>query len=135
MIKDEIMTQEERDLLRRDLCGRLPYNTKVRYREFHRNGDDEDIVLNVYNSSKLLTGIEIYRIRPYLRPLSDMTEDEARVVDAMTNGVDMVGRESGFEWYGGAIDFLAEHHLDYRGLIKKGLALKAPDGMYDIKQI
>jgi hypothetical protein len=31
------------------------------------------------------------------------------------------------------IDWLNAHHFDYRGLIDKGLAIEAPEGMYNLK--
>ena len=62
-------------------------------------------------------------IKPYLRPMSSMTEDEGVELD---NTVIMGN-------YGDDADWLNAHHFDYRGLIKKGLALEAPEGMYKIE--
>ena len=51
------MTLEEKELLLKDLYPRLPYHPKVKYTHYHKNGDDEDIVLNVYNAHELLVGM------------------------------------------------------------------------------
>lgn len=123
------MTQEEKQLLVKDLCARLPYNPKVKYKHYHKNGDDEDIVLNVYNAHKLLVGMDIYHVKPYLRPMSSMTNEENTWADAdysynkLTYGIDYA-----IVCY---VDYLYSIHVDCHGLIPKGLALEAPEGMYD----
>jgi hypothetical protein len=143
------MTQEEKSILLRDLCGRLPYNVKVKHAHFHKNGEDADIVLNTYNAHKLLNGMSIYAIRPYLRPMASITEDEKnelkRIYDA--EQVDNIGIYFSegctleeycslitFAMCGFVADWLNAHHFDYNGLIAKNLALVAPEGMYEIKQ-
>ena len=150
------MTQDEKQLLLKDLCSRLPYNPKMKYAHYHKNGDDEDIVLNVYNAHKLLVGMDIYHIKPYLRPMSSMTAEEvneyARAVckfDKKIFGYKIKSNQIKFSISDGEIpkeiifyfkqiysiehlDFILKHHFDYRGLIEKGLALEAPDGMYKI---
>ena len=78
---------------------------------------------------------------PYLRPMSSMTEEEKdKLYTAMdwygridengnvdTKGQDKVYRETFYDY----TDWLNAHHFDYRGLIEKGLALEAPEGMYN----
>ena len=63
-------------------------------------------------------------VKPYLRPFSSMTEEEDRLVDRYFTytGYD--------DW--AYVDWLNKHHFDYRGLIEDGLALEAPDGMYNV---
>ena len=69
------MTQEEKDLLLKDLCVRLPYNVIVRC--YFVDGGGEE-VLDTVDISDILYDKEsefpIYK--PYLRPVSSMTEDE-----------------------------------------------------------
>ncbi len=128
---DRTMTQEEKQLLLKDLCSRLPYNPKVKYAHYHKNGDDENIVLNIYNAHKLLVGMDIYHIKPYLRPMSSMTEEEKEYYDSITYTED----ETHFKgvWCNIVVDWLNAHHFDYIGLIEKELALEAPEGMYKME--
>ena len=133
------MTQENKELLLKDLCARVYYQIKVLY-----NGNVKEIqyVEPLYNEVKLLdTGnytIDISDIKPYLRPLGSMTDEEreeyrkfsyygAAGVRPYTHG-DFVAVPS-FE----KMDWLNSHYFDYRGLIPKGLALPAPEGMYNFK--
>lgn len=115
------MTQEHKQLLLKDLCARLPYGVKVELTKYKQKCllcgiDGEDLYLNIDSDPFSLRDFDI---KPYLRPMSSMTEEEKK--EAMTlNFIDMFGY----------IDFLLEHHFDYRGLIEKGLALEAPEDMY-----
>ena len=110
------MTQEDKELLLRDLCARLPYEVKVTFAGY--SGRDDCVLnaqqLNIYN-------IEYLRLKPYLRQMSSMTEDE--------NEEYIKRNLYGFHW--DFVDWCNSKHLDYRGLINKGLALEAPEGMYN----
>ena len=103
------MEQEKKQLLLKDLCARLPYEVYV-------SNEKETFVLSV--KSNVLT-IIANGFKPYLRPMSSMTEDEEDELNSARMGN-----------YGEDVDWLNEHHLDYRGLIPMGLAIEAPDGMY-----
>ena len=123
------MTQEEKQLLLKDLCARLPYGVYVHIR--YNTGEpcygkltSQDI--QWFIDSK----IEI--VKPYLRPMSSMTEEEQRMLDSMCDGVEMVSRLSGLKMFNKAFDWLNANHFDYRGLIPMGLALEAKEGMYPI---
>ena len=61
-------------------------------------------------------------IKPYLRPMSSMTNEEKTYYFAINENPVT------------CIDWLNSHHFDYRGLIEKNLAINAPDDMYSIKQ-
>jgi len=72
----------------------------------------------------------IWENKPYLRPMSSMTEEESREYNSFSLGEDWVSNP-----YMGVpafhvLDWLNSRHFDYRGLIEKGLALEAPNGMY-----
>ena len=130
------MTQEDKILLLKDLSARLPYGVKV---NVFRNGsklkvysifDCETVYLKVGDDAIRGWNEKIEEVRPYLRPMSSMTEDEQRTLDSMCYGVEMVSRLSGLKMFDKAFDWLNAHHFDYRGLIEKGLALEAPEGMY-----
>ena len=77
---------------------------------------------------------------PYLRPMSSMTEEEkSEFQNKFCYGWNYK-EESIWDFFNhhkiyGAdavllIDWLNAHHFDYRGLIPKGLAIEAPEGMY-----
>lgn len=117
------MTQEEKELLLKDLCARLPYGVKLRY--------VEDLV--VKKESHIITLNNIYLehiingdadIKPYLRSMSSMTWDEKFEHDAIINSDNVL------ENHLRDIDWLNAHYFDYRGLIPMGLALEAPEGLY-----
>ena len=156
------MTQEEKDLLLKDLCSRLPYG--VRYRHFTWNDEygetyiaaqiysinTDGYVKNCYDDET----VYIDNVRPYLFPLSSMTEEEAKELSILYGIKDILSInitdeyidfkiDDGFcsferktIWYNEIIsstetfDWLNKNHFDYRGLIEKGLALEAPEEMY-----
>ena len=135
-----IMTTEEKQLLLKDLCGRLPYGV---IQVFEDNEyppcaiigyDGEDFIDEEGWTHRL------GEFKPYLRPMSSMTEEERdELYTAMdwygeidengnvyTKGQEKVYRETFYEY----TDWLISHHFDFHGLIEKGLALEAPEGMY-----
>ena len=115
------MTQEEKELLLRDICMRLPYETM-----FHTEKYGEECLLSIdleYEKVNELYGIQ--EIKPYLRPMSSITKDERYEYNnlCIKNGSQDTVK---------SIDWLNAHHFDYRGLIKLGLAIEAPKNMYKI---
>ena len=140
------MKQEDRQLLLIDLCARLPYDIVV-----HCTDRDTDYkcLLTTDILHEIQNGHEYYDYKPYLRPMSSMTEDErckARdkfFADSDNYNIDDIGEilADTYQPYAsvytlsflrltGYIDWLNAHHFDYRGLIEKGLALEAPKRMY-----
>jgi len=134
------MTQEDGKLLLKDLCARLPYGAKCKINDY-----PEPYYLSgvthvgcYFNFGSVFESLE--DIKPYLRPLSSMTKEEAD--DFYNNGSGDVDNRTDvkglwcrndsvlFEDINYAIDWLNRNHFDYRGLIEKGLALVAPDDMY-----
>lgn len=138
------MTQEEKSLLLKDLCARLPYGVmadyvgeciKVKYVNPHL-----DMIYISYFGITKWEAIEV--IKPYLRPMSSMTSRELyevqniigkgveihdcfiSIVDSSINTFSYLELQAVFDWFN-------SHHFDYRGLIEKGLALEAYEGMYD----
>lgn len=127
------MTQEEKSLLLKDLCTRLPYNVIVRCYFVDGGGeevlDTTDIADLLYNEENS----EFQKYKPYLRPMSSMTEEERN--EYLSIKMQETERVALAEVYrpeaiSEIIDWLNKHHFDYRGLIEKGLALEAPKGMY-----
>ena len=140
------MTQEDKDLLFKDLCARLPYGVKCK--DWTHDENDEPIdtirILGVMDSEtkcykyrRIYAEHDISRIKPYLRPMSNMTKEEEEYalytwgLEELCNGIDFLYDNNmmfGSAWE--FVDWLNEHHFDYRGLIEKGLALEAPKDMY-----
>ena len=137
------MKQEDKDLLLKDLCGRLPYGVKVKYAiptllvsvknptllVSVRNDSDGIKVITEDTYIKYIYNIE--DIKPYLRPMESMTDEEEKEyinIDNRSYTCPMIyAHIPALE----RIDWLNAHHFDYRGLIEKGLALEAPEGMYN----
>lgn len=124
------MAQEDKELLVKDLCARLPYGVKIL--DIPSNVVGKLFLISTTDTVQYETaddsGIQtLYNIKPYLRPMSSMTEDEQRTLDSMCNGVEMVSRLSGLKMFDKAFDWLNDSHFDYRGLIEKGLAIDATD--------
>lgn len=128
------MTQQDIELLLKDLCARLPYGVKVNYRGIIggiQYVDSYNEVCLAYPNNGYTVPIE--EIKPYLRPLSSMTEEEMLEINALPTGKDnILPNCSEFVWTPnhGMIDWLNSYNFDYRELIEKGLALEAPEEMY-----
>ena len=135
------MTQEDKELLLKDLCARLPYGVMM--------GNRKD------NTSYRLTGHDIedaefdddFDDLPYLRPMSSMTDEERKelkfilreksfAIDCHNELIIYTNPEYDCDHYFSDFyevqDWLNAHYFDYRGLIEKGLAIEAPEGMYEV---
>lgn len=123
------MTQEEQ-LLLQDLCARIPYSQIVNI-----DGEIKKLIAisNTFIHFTDLTDddldgvydLDYCVVKPYLRPMSNMTEDEK-----IEYKQKQINYEFGYFDTYASIDWLNAHHFDYRRLIERGLALKAPKGMY-----
>ena len=129
------MTKEDKNLLLRDLCARLPYGVKIKYHYKRENNvidevrelDFSDVETLKYNNEYPQDCWCEISWKPYLRPLSSMTEEEKKTLNNILEyqycSDDSCMCES--------TDWLNSHHFDYRGLIEKGLALPAKENMYN----
>ena len=124
------MTKEAKELLLKDLCARLTSYTGVLVDYIDESNVNE--VLNVYHiiGLKHYTGDDgLINIKPYLRPMSDMTEEEKRRYNNYKYWIEKGDIE---HCTINMVDWLIAHYFDYRGLIPIGLALEAPKDMYSI---
>jgi len=128
------MTEQDKQLLLKDLCARLPYGVKINiYDDYLGTTKDEE--LNVFHLDSTYS-IEYRKLRPYLRPMSSMTKEEKKKMQALyhenTQNVFKDPDEiRAYRFYDiSVVDWLNEHHFDYRNLIEKGLAIVAPEDMY-----
>ena len=114
------MTQEDKELLLKDLCARLPYEVKVK---FYDHWVDEYEIIPL--TAKLLSDtVYIGDIKPYLFPLSSMTEEQSKIYHELIRGMFGTSALINFE---ALEDFFNKNHIDYRGLIPMGLALDATE--------
>lgn len=138
------MIQEEKQLLLIDLCARLPYSPFVQLMEKFDDEDSEHF-REIHNLStydiELFNSGEISNIKPFLRPMSSMTEEESAELSNIIS-----------EWYDEELFYLTEEPFleyalqkinysinprlfdwlnkkmfDYRGLIPKGLAIEVTE--------
>lgn len=149
------MTQEDKELLLRDLCGRVPYSVKCNHLDWDINKQDyitRISILYAINSDYIPcfkyvgddgchyiseSEFDIENIKPYLFPMSSMTEEQK--IECF-KGTDIELDEYNEIWskfpisetdipitnlsnWLRVIDWLNKHHFDYRGLIEKGLAI------------
>ena len=126
------MTQEQKDILFKDLSCRIPYDVKCKIEMWV--GCD---VCTVYNINSIgcieiveycdTNGVSIERVKPYLFPLSSMTEEQRKEYERI------IYKSIELHWHryydvvdvddiDCLIDFYHKNHIDYRGLIPMGLA-------------
>ena len=127
------MTKEEKELLFKDLSARLPYHVRVKV--WLKYGTTEDGFLDLeHNYADVLRDAFYYKeikdIKPYLRPMSSMNEEEEKEYMNIDNRSYSCPMAYAHIPASDRIDWLNAHHFDYRGLIEKGLAIEAPEGMY-----
>ena len=126
------MTQEEKELLIKDLCGRLPYGVIVET-QLVNAPIAKYPVLKVLQSHMLcdfMQTIENVIHKPYLFPLSSMTEEQRKEYESLcikktsecTDLYDIIFAKDYYDTIE-SIDWLNKNHFDYRGLIPLGLAI------------
>lgn len=144
------MTQEDKELLLKDLCARLPYGVKVYYDNGQVTGNSviEDLyrVTNKFGAEVAviedeygLCGMSLDNIKPYLFPMSSITEEQRNDISKL-----LIDTQNEYPPYGKLntnacdnlficvakqanifINYCLTHHLDFNGLIEKGIAIDA----------
>ena len=140
------MTQEDKELLFKDLCARLPYGVivvtpKGRGYVCNINLTIFDYELGVNINPIIRDPFSINDVKPYLFPLSSMTDKQAKEIQEIVGNPDyacIIRKTDGLELWLNFIDtdptiwldaifevqdYLNKNHFDYRGLIEKGLAI------------
>lgn len=129
------MKQEDKDLLLTDLCARLPYKVRCKVDKIKFEGELREIELS-YNMARLYNvendeseNVYVYDCKPYLFPLSSMTEEQKKEYNRLKHEIPVCHYEYGdvveeIELYDSpeSFDYLIENHFDYYGLIPMGLA-------------
>lgn len=109
------MKTEEKQLILKDLCGRLPYSPLV-YLSNPMDSFDSELCTTVIEH--LIN--EEYEVKPYLFPLSSMTPKQKAELAWLVRDEENLFRIALIE-----SDFYNKNHIDYRGLIERGLAIDA----------
>ena len=141
------MTQEDKELLLKDLCARLPYGVKFMCTKNIYTAKGLDLIVadegdwEYAVTAKDTAPIEIDFIKPYLFPLSSMTEEQEKEIQEITGNPDyacITRKTDGLELWLNFIDtdptiwldaifevqdYLNKNHFDYRNLINKNLAI------------
>ena len=129
------MIQEDKELLVKDICARLPYGIKASYYETEEECETWDEIECVTLDGYVGIGqyrLPIERIKPYLFPLSSMTKKQkTECLKGTSLEISKYDEIYGYseythlECYLKVIDWLNAHHFDFRGLIENGLAIDA----------
>jgi hypothetical protein len=147
------MTQEEKELLLKDLSARLPYGVKIMVERWDSDMDcefttietvigvDDRFIYTIWDKTgekdkhSIVEPLSILDYKPYLRPMYSLTEDEMKELAKIDMRRAMYSaRHLTYHLDGKIIDYLNEHFIDWRHLIPNGLALEAKEGMYDNKE-
>lgn len=126
------MTENAKDLLLRDLCARLPYGVKIESADENIITLEGIILPNHYSTINGVYSFDSYPMKPYLFPLSSMTEEQKKEYDSIIyHNVELHWDRYydviDIDWYEVLHDFYNKNHFDYRGLIPMGLANDATD--------
>ena len=140
------MTKENKELLVKDLCARLPYGVVVNYNGLVRPlfGIEPtqhfqitlDNALDGEHNGLVYVSLEVdgEELKPYLRPMSSMTEEEEKEICQFMKDYNLLtGPNRAGVFCGKIVDWLNAHHFDYHGLIEKSLALEAHKDMYKME--
>ena len=158
------LTTDEKALLLRDIAARIPFEPKCKFNlQYAGNGEEDGIYdadidsVDPYGSCEVTYGPYLREwhpmiddVRPYLRPMTSMTEEEVEEIRKRLNSRGNVGRaitKNNFQkmndlvWFcnmrdyecvgnsmmGDVIDYLNEKMFDWRGLIPKDLAIEVTE--------
>ena len=132
----ETMTQEDKDLLLKDLCARLPYDVKVNCNDkvynFAGIHSFNICILSDDNADNAFTTAGIKYIKPYLFPLSSITIEQERELSKLGVSYGEYALHDDIRGLGIMVDeayiffkFCYNHHIDFLGLIEMGLAIDA----------
>ena len=114
------MTKEQKELLMRDLCARLPYGVKISVDDRVETLEGIDMLDNVVSYDCFLSS-DVEEVKPYLFPMSSMTEEQRKEWQSL-----MIKDSYGILYYTvESYDYLYKNHIDIRGFISMGLAIDA----------
>lgn len=139
------MNQENKELLLKDLSSRFPYEVKIHAKYFDTDTntevekvgvlsmiDNDTVVAFTCDDTNCYNYVTIHEVKPYLFPLSSMTEEQKKYINDRWGINEDFDFEIDPNWGKYFVDlcdvvdyinWLNENHFDYRGLINKGLAI------------
>lgn len=134
------MTKQDKEDLLRELKERAPYGVKAQAFEFDEHGDEvaadckiidvneNHLVVFERSDRKSMRGrfewCDASWVKPYLRPMEAMTDDEKAQAEGLSKGKATRGKTDK------KAAFYFKHHIDCNGLIERGLAVPAKEGVY-----
>ena len=138
------MTKEDKKLLFEDLSARLPYHPKAEITFGNTKKVKTLKYRDLYSPPYSADKKKKYEVKLYLRSMTSMTEEEKTEISKLLNYEFYVDSDCALvaeddrhrirlDLMQKYIDWLNAHHFDYRGLIEKGLAFEAPEGMYKVE--
>ena len=144
------MEKIDRELLIKEISSRLPYGVKVQVLGWDEEKGEVEVPLRVYSvntdgyiyfesNDYDVDYVAVDNCLLFLRPMSNMTEEEYNKYELTFDNVVVYSGHNNNNIHSEhrptyeTFDYLDSIHVDYRDLIPKGLALVAPEGMYNIK--
>ena len=130
------MTQEEKETLLKDICPRLPYNLSVEVEGVEATplGCNKVIHINTRGNwvyiSGIPTEIEIELIKPYLRSIPNLTEEERIQLGRLLGAASYKILKGDYFYLKELLEYVYKNHIDLFGLIPNGLAIEAPKELY-----
>ena len=137
------METKDKELLLKDLSARLPYGVKGQAKGMIKFFGDEEVSeepwtltsinvqLNTFGADTQ-TGVPLFNRRtgicnfkPYLFPMSSMTEEQCEELYAISEVQLTFTPDIRIKVYKNTIEWFLKNHIDYNGLIEKGLAIDA----------
>lgn len=137
------MIQEDKELVLKDVCARLPYNVicQVEFKESGKYKSEIMLLSGIFTDEAYFTakGGSIYSndYKPYLFPLSSMTSEqlfevqeimgknEIEIEDGFFNIIDSSRNTITYLEILAVLEWFYKNHFDINGLIEKGLAIDA----------
>ena len=145
------MKPKDKQLVLKDLCARLPYGVKAQVLGWDEEKGEVEVPLKIYSintdgyvyfktNDYDVNYLPVEDVRPFLRPMSSMTEEEHNEWFNYYHEIELKEAKSTGDYLKAAIlgesasiDWLNKNMFDFRGLIPEGLAEIAPEGMYELK--
>ena len=122
----ENKSNDKDELLLKDLCARIPHKAYV--------GKVKTEAYDLFGVNIKETRLVDYK--PWLRPMSDMDESEKAEYEGLLLGIaEGLGNGDVVAHCDRLVEWLDSKHFDHRGLIEKGLAFEAFDGLYTLKRV